>query len=698
MIGGMELPAKNGDEPDGIVEVGSAANNVVGREEELASLAQWLASPNALPGAFVLEGEVGIGKTTLWRRGVELAAAASYRVVSCSPSESETRLSFTAIGDLLEPFIEEATAALPEPQRRALAVALLLEAGDGPPPDPRAVAIAFLGAIRALSSDGSLAVAIDDVQWLDEPSAFALEFMLRRLRDERVAFLCGLRNGDTRPAIALDRAVPEARLRRLLVGPLSVGAVHRLLSDRLGLTLSRPKLRRVHELSGGNPFFALELGRALQRGAIQLEEGEPLPGTLAALVQDRLATLTPEARGYLLVAATLAHPTLDLVARAVGYDPSEALASVLADNVIELHRDGIRFTHPLFASAISAAADERERRALHRRLVGLVADADERAHHLAVGAEGPDADTASVLEEAADRAGVRGAVTAAAELSEQARRLTPPDQEEERHRRTIQAAYHAFAAGESGRSRALLEDAFAEAPPGPRRAEVRYWLGRHLFYESDRRLAIELYRSALAESGNDHSLRARLEMGISDVLFLMREDLPAAAQYALSAVAYVERIGDPSAQVEALGSFGVADAIVGGGEWRDALARGVALERQGGPVRLAETASFCLAVSLTWADDFNEARNIFRALRERASETAEDSALPWILANLSLAEFLAGHWEECGQLAQEALRGCAAGGPRAAASVRARCTSARACIEGGGRGCTGRRCRRSRAQ
>ena len=304
----------------------AAANNVVAREEELASLALWLASPEALPGMFVLEGEAGIGKTTLWRQGVELAAAASFRVVSCSPSESEARLSFTAIGDLLEPVIAEAAAALPEPQRRALAIALLLDEGDGSPPDPRAVALAFLGAIRALSSDGPLAVAIDDVQWLDEPSASVLEFMLRRLRDEPVAVLCGLRSGDTQPRIALDRAVPEGRLWRMLVGPFSVGAVHRLLSARLGLTLSRPKLRRLHELSGGNPFFALELGRALQRGAIRLEEGEPLPGTLAALVQDRLATLTPEARGYLLVVATLSHPTLDLVARAVGGDPAAALA------------------------------------------------------------------------------------------------------------------------------------------------------------------------------------------------------------------------------------------------------------------------------------------------------------------------------------------------------------------------------------
>ena len=463
---------------------------------------------------------------------------------------------------------------------------------------------------------------------------------------------CG--TSDAQPPIAFDRAVPEARLRRLFVGPLSVGAVHRLLTDRLGLALSRPKLRRVHELSGGNPFFALELGRALQRGAIRLEEGEPLPGTLDSLVQNRLATLTPEARRYLLVAATLSHPTLDLIARAVGGDPAAGLASAFAGNVIEPHRDRIRFTHPLFASAISATADESERRALHRRLVGLVTDAEERAHHLAAGAEGPDADTASALEEAAGRADVRGAVTAAAELSEQARRLTPLDLEGARHRRTIQAASYAFAAGESGRTRALLEDALAEAPPGPRRAEVRYWIGRSLFYEGDRRLALELYRSALAEAGNDLSLRAELEMGISDVLFLMRADLRDAARYAVSAVAYAERIGDPSAQVRALGSFAVADAIVGGGEWRHALARAVALERQGAPVRLAENASFCLAVNLTWADEFDEARKILHALRERAGETAEDSALPWILANLSLVEFLAGRWDESGRLAEEA--------------------------------------------
>jgi tetratricopeptide (TPR) repeat protein len=188
--------------------------------------------------------------------------------------------------------------------------------------------------------------------------------------------------------------------------------------------------------------------------------------------------------------------------------------------------------------------------------VGLVADADERAHHLAVGAEGPDADPASALEEAAGRAHASGAVTAAAELAEEARRLTPSDHEDARHRRTIQAASCAFAAGESGRAHALLENALAEAPPGPRRAEVRYWLGQNLTYEGDRRLAIELFRSALAEAGDDLSLRAGLEAGIADALFLMRVDLPAAAEHALSAVAYAERIGDRSAQIEALGQFG----------------------------------------------------------------------------------------------------------------------------------------------
>ena len=227
-----------------------AESEVVGREADLRALTGFLDRSSALPGAFLLEGEAGIGKTTLWRRGIELASQRSYRVLACSPSGSETQLSFAGLGDLLEDVLEDVLTPLPEPQRRALAIALLLEESDGPPPDQLAVARAFLGALRALAHDNHVALAVDDVQWLDPSSAFVLEFALRRLREERVAALFGLRSSQDRAALGLERALPEGRLQRLVVGPLSLGAVRHLLSGRLGLVLSRPKLRRLHELSG----------------------------------------------------------------------------------------------------------------------------------------------------------------------------------------------------------------------------------------------------------------------------------------------------------------------------------------------------------------------------------------------------------------------------------------------------------------
>src|SRR5215211_4089608 len=237
---------------------------VVGRDQEVAALATYLDARTRLPAVLLLEGEAGIGKTTLWRQGIELARARGYRVLSCRGSVSEAQLSFVALGDLLGDELQEVLPALPRPQAKALAVALLVDEAKESSPDQRAIALAFLGALRVLARSQPLAVASDDVQWLDRPSAFVLEFALRRLRAQALAFLLTLRKDDsTLVPLDLDRVVGEQRLSRLGVGPLSPGALQRLLGAELGLVLSRPKLRRLRELSGGNPMFALELGALL---------------------------------------------------------------------------------------------------------------------------------------------------------------------------------------------------------------------------------------------------------------------------------------------------------------------------------------------------------------------------------------------------------------------------------------------------
>src|SRR5919106_4296302 len=138
---------------------------VVGRDAELRSLRDFVERVADGAVALVLEGEAGMGKTTLWRAGVEAAASAGLRVLQAEPSESETALSFSGLGDLLDPVLDDALVPLPAAQHGALARALVLEEADGPPPDAHAVGVAFLNALRGLCSARDVLVAVDDVQW-----------------------------------------------------------------------------------------------------------------------------------------------------------------------------------------------------------------------------------------------------------------------------------------------------------------------------------------------------------------------------------------------------------------------------------------------------------------------------------------------------------------------------------------------------
>src|SRR5215211_61705 len=260
---------------------------IIARERELETLRAFFEAGSPTPAALVLEGDAGIGKTTLWRAGVAAAANRRYRCLTAAGSPAEAQLTFSALSDLFDGVADEVLPELPPPQRRALAVALLLEDANGPAPDQRAVGLAFLGALRVLASHTPVLLAIDDVQWLDRPSTSVLAFALRRLQDERVTILLARRiSGEQSGPDDLDRLLPEERLTRIRLGSL-----HRLLATRLELTLPRPLLVRLHEGAGGNPFLALEVGRALLRRKPIPGPGEPLPvpSGLRQLLLDRIS-------------------------------------------------------------------------------------------------------------------------------------------------------------------------------------------------------------------------------------------------------------------------------------------------------------------------------------------------------------------------------------------------------------------------
>ena len=151
--------------------------DVLGRDEELRSLHAFLDRPpvGEMP-TLVLEGEAGIGKSTLWLEAVESARSQGFRVLSSRPAQAETGLAHAGLGDLLEDALPEVAPELAAPRRSALESALLVqgvEVGETRV-DPRSLAVAVRSALRLLADREPVLVAIDDVQWLDASSCARL--------------------------------------------------------------------------------------------------------------------------------------------------------------------------------------------------------------------------------------------------------------------------------------------------------------------------------------------------------------------------------------------------------------------------------------------------------------------------------------------------------------------------------------------
>jgi predicted ATPase len=282
---------------------------IVGRDRESAATSPFLDAIEGRFGVLLFAGPPGIGKTTLWEDAVAVARRRGYRVVVSRPTEVETSLAFAALNDLLGDVADVALAELPEPQRLALEAALLRVPAISSP-EALAVSIAARHVLSRAAVERPIVLAIDDVQWLDEPTARVLDFALRRLDAEAVGVIAGRRIMDDTVLPSPFPGVPPERVTFVGVGPLSIDSVDRLLRDRLGLELARPALVRLHAVAGGNPFYALELGRSVARGG-RTDDPDLLrmPPSLDALVADRLAALEPSSEAAVLVASAAAHPT-----------------------------------------------------------------------------------------------------------------------------------------------------------------------------------------------------------------------------------------------------------------------------------------------------------------------------------------------------------------------------------------------------
>ena len=628
---------------------------IIGRDAELDFLEAFLEEVEGGPTGLVLSGEPGIGKTILWRVGVEQARGCFAHVLTCRGTEAEAAFSFAGLSELVGEVFEEALDSLLPPRRRALEVALLLaEPGEGPP-DPLAVGLAVHDLLRALARQGLLLVAIDDVQWLDPGSASVLEVALRRLRSDPIGVLVTSRRtaGGAIP-LGLERSLPEQRLTVLSVGPLSLGALHHLLGERLGLELSRSELARIQEASGGNPYFALELGRELVRTEVRPSAGRSLrvPESLRELLGGRLAKLPADTADVLLEVSALARPTVELVAAAHGgvEGVRESIAVATAEEIVELDDSRVRFVHPLLASICYERAPIWKRRAVHRALAAVVGDLEERARHLALAAEGPDAGVAAELDAAADQAAARGAPAAAAELSELAAQLTPDDPAlSRRHRRRAADLYRL--AGDPARAQAMLEQLLGEVSVGGERADVLLELAYiRMGNIPAQAAAIEQAREDVA---GDDARSARL-LGLRSLVRLLELDNVGALTDARAALEKAERVGDPGVVTAAIARLGQIE-MWAGEVTPGLLERGAELVlREGIPRDYWTDPRFWLARLRVRQGKLDEARAMLAALEDDSAARGDEQARIDILWYRSIIEWFVGNLHQALELATDA--------------------------------------------
>ena len=608
------------------------ATPIVGREPELSALDAFLAS-DARPRALLLTGGPGIGKTTLWDAAVEAGRQRGLRVLAARASDADTKLSFAALIDLLDGVGDEELATLPPPRRLALEVALLRAEPTGGPPEPHAIALGLLDALRSLAQRGPLLVAVDDVQWLDRASEDALAFAVRRLADEPAAFLLARRPG---PRSELERALEAKALERVEVRSPSLGAIRSILSERLGLTLPRHVLRRLYDAALGNPLFVLELGRKVRDdGVPTIGEDLPVPDDVEELLGTRVAGL-PEAVRHVLLAVALS-PSLRVGQLASLAEP-EALELAVDAGVLVLDGDHVRASHPLLAAAAVRRSQAGERRELHRDLAGVVPEAELRTRHLALAAAQPDAELAAGVAAAAASAARRGAPQAAVELAEHALRLTPHDHSE-RDSRMLELAGYLVVAGEKRRLTGLLEPHVHSLPAGARRAQGFLLLTSGEIRDND---DIQRYLElALAESGDDARARASVLADMAENVAAVRvERIAEAEAWALEALA-ATRGGDPELERRALYALAWTGAL-GGRAIDDVWERFRAASPE--PFYIAHSPERIAGQRLVWRGEIGAARAILSRQLVEADERGEPSSYALQRLHLCELELRAGEW------------------------------------------------------
>jgi DNA-binding CsgD family transcriptional regulator len=609
---------------------GSESAALIGRGPERATAMAALRAPAADAAAVLLTGDAGIGKTSIWEALVADLRAAGDHVLISRASSAEARLPWVGMTDLLRAISPVIVDALPQPQRRALQAVSLLS-GEAAELDERTVGTALLSTLDALTECGPALIAIDDLPYLDAASAAAVAFALRRARGRHpVRLLATVRGHDVR--LPVTDGLPADQCTVIAVGPLTAGALFAVLQARRGIRLARPLLLRVHETSGGNPLYALELALALDRLEISPKAGSPLPvpSGLNALVDARVRGLPQDVAE--IVAATAATWRLRATdADSAVIELAAATGMVVVDEPAVIGGPRvIRAAHPLLSAAAYNALAGARRRALHQRLARATDDPVERVRHAALAATEPRADLADELDAGVTAALVAGVPDIAAELAQLT--LEHTTDAARRPARLDRLADARVRAGDSPGAWQAQAEAMEATAPGAERARRRIRLAEIAtevtgWADAERELQV-----AVTEATDEPAVLAEALLTLAAVT----DDIPlkeASSQQALELLT-AQHEPDPVILSGALAQVAGARFRAGHGLDHDLFARAIEIERAHPSRRLSDRADASYAALLKYADDLDGAEQRLSALLDEARAIGDLTAITYTLGHL----------------------------------------------------------------
>ena len=497
------------------------------RAEELAALDQALAATrNGRGRLVVIEGQPGVGKTSLLSAGRERAAASGFSVLNARGSELESTFSFGVVRQLFEPAITRAysqeDSKLLEGAASHASKLFHHDPENGHPSED--VAFSLLHGLYwltlNLAESQPLAIAIDDLQWADAPTLRWLSYLARRIEGLAICVVATARPLENEDPLLAELLVdPATTLLRPNV--LSAAGVAELVRAELAAEAEDAFCGACYRTTGGNPLLLRELVRTLVAEdvapvATSVTTVERVaPDAIGRSVMLRLSRLTPVAGRLARAVAILGDGAdRDRVAALADVERREVAPAAAALARVDLLRQGppLSFVHPVVRNAVyeSIPADERESehaRAAEILIENRASPAQVAAQVLLAPAGSVDG-AAAIFRSAAQRAASEGGLESAAGYLARALDESLPD--DERATTLLQLAEIELELGRAGVVDRLYGAVDLIQEPESL-AEARLRLGRALYWAGREEDGVGVLEHALAEWTQTDDLRRRLQ-------------------------------------------------------------------------------------------------------------------------------------------------------------------------------------------